>query len=401
MESNSLQPNSKQKGTKNYLKHKLTASTILFWILFGFLGGAAFGQLLFYTENKNAVRLSMAFSSEKAGWISATQAPFLEYWNAKRALDPTLPQIILDFQPYGSGDSLIALLNGEIKPVIWSPASNIWMPILNTKWQQLTQDDDPIIKNSTRVIYSPVVIATWENFYAQHPFGGINDLHELIVQNPGQIRIAHTDPRSSNSGFMATVMLVSSRLQMDPEAITVANLSNPDLMQWMHEFQGAALFYGKSTGFLGIYMRDQGPDALHATILYENLVQEYSKAAEAKYGQKIIAVYPEEGALFSDHPFCVLNAKWVSAEQAMVAEEYLNFLKQPENLVTAIQNGFRPIDASVLAIPALGAVYNQSFNEAFGVTNDPTKIIELTAPADGTVISRIPDLWLLTRNTAV
>ena len=388
----------KQKTGKKYLRNKIQASTIIFWLLFGFLGGTIIGGLIFQDTEENVIKLTMVYSSEKASWISESSSLFKDYWEEKRQLNPSLKPINLDFQPYGSGDSLISLLNGEIKPVIWSPASNIWIPLLNSKWSQIHFDDEIIAPNFTRLIYSPVVIAVWEEFYNSYPFNGFSELHDLIQENPDLIKMAHTDPRASNSGFMATIMMVSGYLNMDPSEITLNNISDDDVINWMRVIESSAIFYGKSTGFLGKYMRDQGPEALQIAILYENLVQDYCIPAEEKYGQKIKAVYPIEGSLYSDHPFCILNADWITTEQRMVAEEYLTFLQRDEMIGKAISTGFRPINNSLLEDPIINGIYNHSFNEEHGVTSDPSIILELFPPTDGTVIARIPDLWLLTRN---
>ncbi|RLI61766.1 MAG: hypothetical protein DRO88_12645 [Promethearchaeia archaeon] len=388
----------KQKKEKKYLKKKTGVSIFIFWLLFGFLGGTAIGGLIFQNSDENAIKLTMVYSSEKSSWISESSGLFQKYWEEKRQIDPTLKSINLDFQPYGSGDSLISLLNGEIQPTIWSPASNIWVPLLNSKWSQITHDNTLLVPNFTRIIYSPVVIAVWEDFYNAHPFNGLNELHDLIKDNPGLVKLAHTDPRASNSGFMATIMMVSGYLNMDPSKITLDNISNNNVINWMREIESAAIFYGKSTGFLGKYMRDQGPDALQVAILYENLVQDFCIPAQEKYGQKIKAIYPVEGSLFSDHPFCILNGDWVTPEQKMVAREYISFLQRDDMIAKAISTGFRPINNTILDIPYINEIYNQSFNEEHGVTFDPTIIKELLPPTDGTVIARIPDLWLLTRN---
>ncbi len=388
-----------KKSSKNYLKQKLSASVFLAWILLGFFSGSALGYLIFQNTDDDVIILSMVYSSEKATWIAETATLFEEYWEERRSQDSSLKKISLDFQPYGTGNSLLALLNGETKPVIWSPASNIWVPLLNTKWSQYTHSEELIAPNFTRLIYSPVVIATWENFYAEHQFKGFNDLHDLIVENPSMVKMAHTDPRSSNSGFMATTMLVSSKLNMDPALMKIENLTQSDLQTWMREFESSAVKYGSSTGFLAKTMIKDGPDSLQIAILYENLVQDYCQAAEETYGQKMVAVYPEEGALFSDHPFCILNADWISEEQRMVAEEYLKFIGQKDIIIKAIATGFRPINTELLNDATVQVVYEQSFNTDHGVTADPTIIKELHPPADGNVIARIPDLWLLTRNS--
>ena len=389
---------SSQKTSQQYLKQKVSRAALLFWVVLGFVIGSSIGHFIFQADKGDHVKFTMVYSSEKASWIGEIQPLFLEYWAKKMQENSSLKPISLDFQPYGSGDSLIALLNGEIKPTIWSPASNIWVPLLNSKWMSLNNDDNLIVSNYSRYIYSPVVIATWENFLSQHPFKGFQQLHSIIAANPGLVKMAHCDPRQSNSGFMATVMMVSSQLNKNPEAITLADIASDEVIQYMREIESAAIFYGKSTGFLGKYMRDQGPDALQIAILYENLIVDYSKAAEQKFGQKIKAVYPEEGALFSDHPFCILNTDWVSPEQHYVAIEFLKFLSQPDVIRRAIVSGFRPIDDSLLNNPEIQQTLLNSFNEENGVISNQSLILELQAPTDGNVIARIPDLWLLTRN---
>ncbi|WP_457556643.1 substrate-binding domain-containing protein [Candidatus Harpocratesius sp.] len=385
-------------GTKNYLHRKILPSTILIWILFGFFAGVIMGKIIFEENERDVIVLSMSYSSEKSSWISQSSELFMQYWAARQQKDPSLKDIALDFQPYGSGDSLIALLNGEIKPVIWSPASNLWIPLLNAKWNDYTKKDIPLVPNYTRIIYSPVVIATWENFYTTHHLNGLNDLHDLIVSNPGLVHLAHTDPTSSNSGFMATIMMVSAFLGMNPENITLEEIYDESVAKWMTEIESAAVLYGKSTGFLGTYMLTQGPDELQVAILYENLIKDNAIKAMEKWNQKLISIYPEEGALFSDHPFCILNADWVSDDQKMVAQEYLRFLQQKSLIERAIKVGFRPINTTWLNDPEISSIYNASFNWMNGVTPDPSQIIESFPPTDGNVIARIPDLWLKTRN---
>ncbi|TFG18619.1 MAG: ABC transporter substrate-binding protein [Promethearchaeota archaeon] len=394
-----------RKTKKDYLKNKITATTILIWVLVGFIAGGLLGRMFFAESSKNHIPFTVVYSSEKASWMSEASILFADYWQEKMTLDSSLKPISIDMQPYGSGDMLIALLNQEIKPTIWSPASNIWVPILNAKWSQLSETGHLIAPNFTQIIYSPVVIATWENFLADNPFNNFTELHDLIDNNPGLVKLAHTDPRSSNSGFMATVMMVSAYLNATSTTttanMTLGDLGNPDIQEWMRVIESAAILYGKSTGFLGKYMRDQGPEELQVTILYENVVQDYTLDAESKFGQKMVAVYPEEGVLLSDHPFCILDADWVSEEQKNVAKEFLNFISQKDLVIKAISTGFRPYNNTLLDDPDVQSVYNASFNAEHGVTSNATiiKNLELNPPSDGNVISRIPDLWLLTRNT--
>ena len=106
------------------------------------------------------------------------------------------------------------------------------------------------------------------------------------------------------------------------------------------------------------------------TFLYENLVQNYAQKALKQYGQKIVAVYPDEGSLYADHPFCILNANWISPDQQYVAQQYLNFISSSAMIKIAIQSGFRPNNQSILQDPAISLLYNQTFTDSNGVVSN-------------------------------
>ena len=137
-------------------------------------------------------------------------------------------------------------------------------------------------------------------------------------------------------------------------------------------------------------MKNGGPSALTIAFLYENLVRDISNTAA---GGKVIAIYPKEGTLYSDHPFCILNANWITPEQREVAEAFLKFLNQHDTVVSAMEYGFRPINSS---IPLDPNVFNY---ENSGISYNLT-IPELQVPTDGNVLLKIPDLWLLCKSTA-
>jgi Ca-activated chloride channel family protein len=353
----------------------------------GFLIGM-FSTNLILESGKKRTHITIIYSSEKASWMAQAYSDFLVDWQNTHPDEP----ISIDMHPYGSSDSIISILNGEIKPTIWSPASSIWMTFLNSKWAELTQSTIPIVNISAavKIIYSPIVIATWESFNQTYNIHGFRDVHNLTLNPNVNIRMAHTDPRLSNSGFMSVIMALSAASGISSENLTMSDLTNPGNQQWLREFESSAVVYGTSTGFLARYMKNEGPSVLNIAFLYENLIRDISSTAK---GGKIIAIYPEEGTLYSDHPFCILNADWISPQQRAVAESFLDFLNKNETVVTAMEYGFRPIDPS---IPLDPDVFNYETNGiAFNLT-----VPELHTPVDGDVLLKIPDLWLLCKATA-
>ncbi len=373
-----------KKPHKNKRQSKIS---VIFLFIIGFLIGTFSTNLIIGNTGKKT-HITIIYSSEKASWMTVAYSDFMDEWQNTHPDEP----ISIDMHPYGSSDSIISILNNEIFPTIWSPASSIWIPILNKKWQDLTKRIDPLvnISDAVKIIYSPIVIATWEAFNRSYKINGFADIHELSINLSVNIRMAHTDPRLSNSGFMSVIMALSAVSGTASENLSMTDLINSNNQQWLKEFESRAVLYGKSTGFLARYMKSEGPSALNIAFLYENLIRDISSTAT---GGKIIAIYPEEGTLYSDHPFCILNAEWITHKQKMVAEAFLDFLNRNETINSAIQYGFRPIDSS---IPLDPGVFNYKTNGIAFNLNVP----ELNTPLDGEVLLKIPDLWLLCKATA-
>ncbi|MFX1488279.1 MAG: substrate-binding domain-containing protein [Promethearchaeota archaeon] len=371
------------RTTRKVKKRNKSILIIIFAI--GFLIGSVSTDLLLKREG--GIHITIIYSSEKASWMTVAYNNFLKEWRKENPNE----DIVISMYPYGSSDSMIAILNQEIEPTIWSPASSIWLPFLNTKWADLTKSIEPIINISAavKIIYSPIVIATWEAFNQTHGINGFLDVHNLIIDPTVNIKMAHTDPRLSNSGFMTVIMALAAISGTASENLSISDLTNHINQQWLKEFESSAILYGKSTGFLAQYMKSNGPSALNVVFLYENLIRDISSTS---VGGKVIAIYPKEGTLYSDHPFCILNADWITPKQREVAKAFLDFLNEPETVESALQYGFRPINSS---IPLDPAVFNYETNGiAFNIT-----IPELHTPSDGDVLLKIPDLWLLTKAT--
>ena len=110
--------------------------------------------------------------------------------------------------------------------------------------------------------------------------------------------------------------------------------------------ESRALHYGKSTGFFCKEAIMRGPEeGFNFFIVYDNLVVaanegKYGPTPEEHWGVALVSIYPEDGTLPSDHPFCILNAPWVDELERFVAREYIRFLQRPEIQRLAVEHGF-------------------------------------------------------------
>ncbi|MHA2500794.1 MAG: substrate-binding domain-containing protein [Candidatus Hodarchaeales archaeon] len=330
----------------------------------------------------------MVYGSEKRAWIEEVGGGFARWYEAEHN-----KRVKVEFFPLGSRESMVDILNGASKPTVWSPASSIWIPLLNWQWEQLygttiVQDSDwaPLVR-------SPVVIAAWQNYVKDNNITGFQSLHDLAAAANSELRYAHTDPQLSNSGFMAVVMQTTVAAgKSNTSEVLLADLKSTTVQNWMRTLESRAVFYGKSTGFLAEQAINAGPETLNVFITYENLVIDSNKKGTpmARWNQSLQAIYPTEGVLLTDHPFGIISGPWVSDEEREVANELLRYLTQQDIQNKAMANGFRPIDTAIILDTSI-------FNEENGVEVDPAINPFSTTGIDAEVLWRIPDLWLATK----
>ncbi|NVM04823.1 MAG: substrate-binding domain-containing protein [Candidatus Helarchaeota archaeon] len=337
------------------------------------------------------VTLSMVYSSEKKSWINSIIDEFFFYMLARGVF------VTMDFEPMGSRSMVISTITGEIKPTIISPASSIWLDYTNVKLALLERTPliDPEL--TEKIIYSPIVIGTWKFFNLNETWNitGFDSLLNIPI-----LRWSHTDPQLSNSGTMSVIMQVAAFLGLNTSDIKLLrDFANPEMLLKMAIIESKIPYYGASTGFLAKKALDGSLDVF---IVYENLIIDMNKKDLAIVRGGAMAVYPEDGVLLADHPFCILKGDWVNPLELLVAEEFLKFIKSHEIVLKAIKKGFRPIDESILNDPVFNDTFNSVFTEFAGVQLEiPCPIYSSQIGSDifdsYAILEEIPELWTIVR----
>ena len=97
----------------------------------------------------------------------------------------------------------------------------------------------------------------------------------------------------------------------------------------------------------------------------------------------LVAIYPEEGTLYSDNPLYVLDAEWVSDDEAAGAEQFIDFVQRRENQEQILRYGFRPGNPEV----SIGS----PIDDGNGVDPDqPQTLLEVPEPE---VLTQLLDDW--------
>lgn len=295
------------------------------------------------------------------------------------------------------------------RPVIWSPASSAWGAILD---QRLTeQGEEPVAGQGTPFMLTPLVIAMPEPMaealgYPDEPVG-FADILELSTSGEGwaayghpewgPFRLGKTNPNFSTSGLSALIAQ-SYAATGKTEGLTTEDLAQPDVIDFATGVESAVVHYGDTTlTFLNnLYRADQRGNSLSyasAVAVEEKSVIDYNRGnpdGVLEPGEEprpprvpLVAIYPEEGTLYSDNPFFVLDADWISDTQREGAARFADFVQEPANQERVLEYGFRPGNPDV----AVGAPVTPEN----GVDPDqPQTLLEVPEPP---VMIELLDRW--------
>jgi len=342
----------------------------------------------------NTVKISVVYGSEKQAWMD----PVVKQFNDAKNKTTDGKIIVVEATPMGSIESVRGIIDGTLQPTVWSPASSIYIPVANAEWKK-NHSDDLVTGTPKDLVLSPVVIAMWRPMAQALGWPdkaiGWADIAQLSTSTEGWsayghtewglFKFGHTHPSYSNSGLVSIIAETYAGLNKQ-RGLTLADLQNPDLLQFMTDVESSVIHYGSSTGFFADRMFGNGPSYLSAAVMYENLVvaQESKRLSGDSSQIPVVAIYPKDGTFWSNHPYAVLNAPWVTAEQKDAAGVFEAFLHDKPQQLKALELGFRPTDPSIPLAAPLDAQHGVDVAQ-------PKTVLEIP---DAAVIDGIQTLWL-------
>lgn len=337
------------------------------------------------TIKPESIEFEFLYTSEKQGWIERVTPEFERWFEERFDIRLTIKLTVT-----GTHKTVNLILLGSAEPAAWSPASSLWIPYLNNKWIH-EGHNETIANDWTPLVTSPIVIAGWSSFLSKYNITGFNDLYELSRRGV-DFKYGHPDPLLSNGGAMVAVLEFAEALDKKPDELTLEDLKNPKIIEFVQMIESKSIIYGESTGFFGSWAAENGPGALNMFGVYENIVIDNALKAEMKWGDSLVAVYPEKGTLLSDHPYVLIDAEWVSVWQRFAASQYLLYLLKPEIQELAQENGLRPVNPSA-------PLDENLFSSENGVQYKiPVQILK---PPSGEVLEAIFVAWVKARNPGV
>ena len=351
--------------------------------------GSAGGVFDSLTGNGEQVELGIAYGTEKQRWLEWAVQEFAKTRDGKH--------IKVNLIPMGSLEGAHALLNGDQRIQVWSPASALYKDTFVQEWQ-VKYSQNPILKEEPLAL-SPMVFVMWEERYQAFlqrykvvSFATISQAlqekggWDAIAQKPdwGLFKFGHTHPNESNSGLM-TIVLAAYSYQKKTRDLQLKDVVDVGFQNWMQGLERAVSGLSNSTGNMMKEMVLKGPSSYDALLVYESVTIDYLKNAEGRWGQLRI-VYPEYNA-WNDNPYYIIDAPWSSKEQRRAAESFLAFLLSEPIQKESLVHGFRPANPNVaVKLPDSPFVKYADY----GIKVDLAKICE---PPRAEVVNNLLQSW--------
>jgi len=149
----------------------------------------------------------------------------------------------------------------------------------------------------------------------------------------------HTNPDFSTSGLSAVAASYYAAAGKK-EGLTEADVARA--RPRVRELERSIVHYGDTTLFIAEKMRKHGLGYASAAAMEEITLLEFNRTAEA--GDRLVAIYPEEGTFFSDNPLITMRGDWVTADQRKASQTFAAFLTEQVTPEVAGRSGFRPGD---------------------------------------------------------
>jgi Bacterial extracellular solute-binding protein len=337
----------------------------------------------------NQVEVGIAYGTEKERWLEWAVQQFAQTRDGKR--------IKINLIPMGSLEGAHALLNGDQRIQVWSPASALYKDIFVQEWQ-VKYNQNPILKEEPLAL-SPMVFVMWEERYQAFiqkyktvSFATIGQAlqekggWDTIAQKPewGLFKFGHTHPNESNSGLM-TIVLAAYSYQKKTKDLDLKDVVDVGFQNWLQTFERGVSGLSNSTGNMMKEMVLKGPSSYDALFVYESVAIDYLKNAEGRWG-RLRVVYPEYNA-WNDNPYYIIDATWSSNDQRKAAQTFLDFLLSDPIQKESLTHGFRPANPDVpIKFPDSPFVKYADY----GIKVDLAKICE---PPRAEVVNNLLESW--------
>jgi len=346
-------------------------------------------------------------SAELTIAVSPVMAPVLsdlaESFNAQSLRAPDGKSLKVSVVPYDPEAMVQTAM--QIPPFqAISPDSSLWLDRLEQLWAERTAEDAdqdrvmPIgqrrISVQTRYAVSPIVLAAWEDVarrlgWPDKPVSW-QDVQQRATQDP-DFKWSHANTKHA-SGLLAVLAEFYAGAGLT-RGLTVEAATDPATLEYVKAVEGTVRFYGENEDRVVEQLKDEGRNFLDLFVAQERIVLDWNRQNP---NERLIALYPAEGTLWTDHPLALLELGQSEGEPAVTKNqqrtyqafsEFLTGVDAQQRLLAA---GYRPADLSI----ALDGSDSPFANNNAVDWREPQTTLQMPSPE---VVDVVRDYWYYTK----
>jgi Ca-activated chloride channel family protein len=299
------------------------------------------------------LKLLFIYDGEKQAWIEEVTSQF------NQAHYPISDGQIIQVEtlPRNSWQIIDEVLSENRQAHLLGPATDLFIKLGNTKSQLKTGQD--LVGYTENLLLSPMVIAMWKPMaeilgWNRQPIGWADMV--ALANNPqgwgayhypqwGKFKLGHPHPEYSYQGFLSLFTQIYAAADKLTN-LTLADINQSPIGTYLHDIQQTVTHYGHSSLFVQQEFLRGGPTYLSAALCSESqVIQFYQQRASLAF--PIVAIYPKEGTLWSEHPIGIVERDWVTPVHREAALLYIEYLLAKPQQERALQYGFRPTNVQV------------------------------------------------------
>ena len=245
----------------------------------------------------------------------------------------------------------------------------------------------------TRYAVSPIVIAAWESAarelgWPDKPIGW-QDIQRQATANKD---FKWNHPSTNNaSGLLATLAEFYAGAGLT-RGLTEEAATAQSTIDYVRNVESTVRFYGEGEQVIVERLAQEGRSFLDAFVGQEQVVIDWNKN---KRGEPLVAIYPAEGTLWTDHPLALLelggaDEQAVTENQRLTYQALASFLTSPEAQKQLLDAGYRPADLS-LRLDSAGSPFADS---TYVDWRQPQTTLQMPSPA---VVDVVQNVWVYTK----
>ena len=350
---------------------------------------------------EGSVEILISSSNTKEDWMNEMVAQF----NAGDHNLSSGEKVFVRVTHVTSGGSQKDILEGKSQPTVWSPGDQSWIDGANMVWKD--RSSRLIVSESCpATVLAPIGFAMWRPMakalgWPNKPISW-DDLVNLAA-NPdgweskghpewGQFKFGHTHPGYSNTGMLMMTALAYSEMNKT-SGLTVDQVYQDRVVNAFRFLEQNTYHYGKQNRPLAQILAKNGPDYLHAITSSEAEVLKTNAEFADTMRFPLVFVFPSKGTYWSEQPYCILEAEWVTDKQREGAEIFRDFILAPSQQNLAIDYYLRPVDEKIQL--------HDPFTIDNGTNPNVTRsdVVSLESPT-GDLSNAVIDVFLKTKKKA-